>query len=165
MKETEVSVVKVCRKCGQKSPEASYIGVYKAKKHYFFEPPAGVLEGKRMFRKLNWKVALIATIIIAVVNLPLHYMAYRVFYVEPFLRSYPEGLRPYIDYEPLFGSWFGTSALAVWILLTVLWAGYCVAKYKKRIKPSKTIFCAVLCLFALMFSRVHIITNTSVSEF
>ena len=61
------------------------------------------------------------TIVIAIGNLPLHFIVYRECYVKPFLLSQPEWLRPYIDYEPFFSTWYGISTIVVWLFLGVLW--------------------------------------------
>ena len=84
-----------------------------------------------MFKKWrNWKVAVTLTLIIAVANLPLQYMAYRFFYVEPFIASFPEAIRPFVDYEPFFSTWYGGSTIGVWLALIALWAWYLHVKRK-----------------------------------
>jgi len=61
------------------------------------------------------------TVIIAVANLPLQSLAYRFFYVEPFLASLPEAIMPIADYEPFFRTWYGASTITVWVALIVSW--------------------------------------------
>ena len=67
-----------------------------------------------MFEKLkNWKVALALTVIMAIANLPLQYLAYRVLYVEPFVASQPEAIRSIVNPEPFFHTWYGALAIIV----------------------------------------------------
>jgi hypothetical protein len=87
--------------------------------------------------KKNWKVALALTVIIAVANLPLQYLAYRFFYVEPFIASFPYWLRPFVEYESFFHTWFGASTITVWVLLIVLWLGYLCFKRRITATPQK----------------------------
>jgi hypothetical protein len=88
-----------------------------------------------LFEKLkNWKVALALTVIIAVANLPLQYLAYRVLYVEPFVASQPEAIRPIVNYEPFFHTWYGASTIIVWFALIVLWLGHLGFKRKMTVK-------------------------------
>lgn len=84
--------------------------------------------------KKNWKVALALTVIIAVANLPLQYLAYRFFYVEPYIASLPEALRPIANYEPFFRTWYGASTIIVWAALIVLWLGHLGFKHKMTVK-------------------------------
>lgn len=78
--------------------------------------------------KKNWKATLALTVIIAIANLPLQYLAYRVLYVEPLLRSEPAYLRPFIEYEPFFRTWYGGSTIIVWAVLIVSWIWHLVFK-------------------------------------
>ena len=80
--------------------------------------------------KKEWKVALILSVIIAVVNLPLQYLAYRFFYVEPYIASLPETIRPIANYEPFFSTWYGASTIIVWVALIGLWLGHLGFKRK-----------------------------------
>jgi len=78
----------------------------------------------------SWKVALILSVIIAISNLPLQFVAYRMLYVEPFIASFPYWIRPFVEYEPFFGTWYGASTIIVWAALIVLWLGHLGFKHK-----------------------------------
>ena len=112
-----------------------------------------------MFKKLrNWKVALTLTLIIAVANLPLQYLAYRFFYVEPFIASLPEAIRPIANYEPFFSTFYGGATIGVWLALIVVWAWHLHVKRKMTPKPqkmAKALFIAFLCLL-LGLSALHL---------
>jgi len=47
------------------------------------------------------------------------FTAYGEFYVKPLLEKYPPALRPIIDYEPFFSTWYGIITISVWILLAI----------------------------------------------
>jgi len=91
-----------------------------------------------LFKKVrNWKIALTLTLIIAVANLPLQYLAYRFFYVEPYLASLPEAIRAIADYEPFFSTWYGGATIGVWLALIALWAWHLHAKRKVTVNSKK----------------------------
>lgn len=91
-----------------------------------------------MFKKVrNWKVALTLTLIIAIANLPLQYLAYRFFYVEPYLASLPEAIRNIANYEPFFNTWYGGATIGVWLALIALWTWHLHAKRKVTINSKK----------------------------
>ena len=77
--------------------------------------------------------------IIAVAVLPVSFMAYKEFYVKPFLLSYPEALRPWIDYEPFFSTAYGDFTKLVRIGLGVSWLLIVAIKISKlKIKHNHT---------------------------
>lgn len=59
---------------------------------------------------------LLACLFAAIANLPLHYLAYRMFYVEPLLENTLPPFRPIIDYEPFPKTWYWTSTIVVWCI-------------------------------------------------
>jgi len=118
----------------------------------------GYLFGYLFKRLRNWKVALTLTLVIAFANLPLAYMAYRLFYVEPYIASLPEAVRLIANYEPFFSTWYGGSTIGIWLALIVLWAYHMHAKRKVATKPqkvAKALFIGVLCLL-LGISILHL---------
>lgn len=52
--------------------------------------------------------------VVALINLPLHYVAYQKFYVEPLLNQYPPALRPWIDPYPFLETPYWTSTIIIW---------------------------------------------------
>jgi len=69
----------------------------------------------------NRILALMVTGIIAVVDLPLNFLAYREFYVKPIFERYPQALWPYIDVNPFTSTWYAISTLLVWFMLFGAW--------------------------------------------
>ncbi|RLI19316.1 hypothetical protein DRO54_08680 [Candidatus Bathyarchaeota archaeon] len=67
--------------------------------------------------RLSWLG--LASIILAVAIFPSMFTAYGEFYVKPLLEKYPPALRPIIDYEPFFSTWYGIITISVWILLAI----------------------------------------------
>lgn len=94
-----------------------------------------------------WKIVLISAII-AIINFPLHLWAYQVFFIKPSLARYPEGLRPYVDFNSFFETLYGSSAVFVWICLCVLW-GYLSFRHITA-KPQKALSILIIALLFLM---------------
>jgi nitric oxide reductase large subunit len=96
-------------------------------------------------------VVLIISIVIAVAILPLMFLSYQKFYVEPTLQRYPQELHPYIDLTPFLATSYGYCTLAVWVLLWFVWMG------KAIIKTRKTTTATALIIFALFgFSLIYV---------
>lgn len=77
---------------------------------------------------------LLVCLIVATVNLPLHFATYKVFYVQPFLAQYPPDLRPYIDVDPFPQTWYWKSAIVVWISTASIIAVILAKKLKHKLR-------------------------------
>lgn len=80
---------------------------------------------------MKLKIVALATVIIAVAVFPIAFMAYKEFYVKPLLLSYPEFLRPWVDWEPFLSTAYGYFTVLVWMGLGVSWLVIVVIKISK----------------------------------
>lgn len=86
-------------------------------------------------------VALIISIVIAVAILPLMFISYQKFYLEPTLQRYPKALQPYIDLNPFFATSYALYTYAVWLLLFSLWMVKSIIKTRKTAMVTTLILC------------------------
>ncbi len=115
-------------------------------------------------KNLKW-LALIS-VVVAVAIWPVTYAIYREFYVKPFLQSAPPYLRPYIDYQPFFSTWYGMFTLAVWVCIVSSWIAigfqkiirwYRLCKQKSKVKQNIIgVLLAIVLLLTVAFYCLNI---------
>jgi len=67
------------------------------------------------------------------------FLAYTAFYVKPLLLSYPAALRPYIDYDPFFATWFGKSAVVIGGILACSWVAIGIQRVWRKLSAKKVL--------------------------
>jgi len=88
-------------------------------------------------------VCVILSVFLTIVIFPLMFLAYKVFYVEPWLESLHPVVRPYADPVPFFSTWYGVSVPVVWVFLGLCWLlRYKHKLYKKAIMAASLISAA-----------------------
>ena|GEM_PF-7125427 len=75
----------------------------------------------------------ISTIIVATCAFLASYIAYRKCYVEPFVHSFPEHVRPFVEYEPYPKTLYALIPVATLTMLGAFWLGYLSKKLQKRL--------------------------------
>ena len=114
-------------------------------------------------KKLKW-LALISGVI-AVIILPSMFVAYNVFYVNPFVESLPAYLRPYLNPKPFFATIYGSCVVVVWIFLGFLWtvkgalriAKFFKTKRKKNAIPKVAMIIILSLMLTAGFFRIDVV--------
>jgi len=85
----------------------------------------------------------ILTIIVAVSTFPVSFVAYTKWYVEPFLQSFPEWMRPFVEYEPYPKTLYALVPVALSTILATFWLGYLVKTSRKPLTTKKGIITSI----------------------
>ena len=67
------------------------------------------------------RIAALVTVIIAVAVFPVSFMAYKEFYVKPFILSFPRYMRPFVDADPFPSTVYWDFTKLIWITLGAFW--------------------------------------------